>query len=277
MSADLHMHSTFSDGSYTPTELVKEAAKIGLKTIALSDHDTVAGVEEAIREGKRHGVNVIPALEFSTFEGDAEIHILGYYIDYKSPLLLNKIGEIFDARIERARGMIKKLRDQGIEISYEDVKNIAGDEYIGRPHIARAMQQAGYIKVMGEAFSDRYIGNGGQAYLPKYKISPEEAIKIINEVGGVAILAHPFFVNHGKPFDKKGIERLVGFGLEGVEVYHSKQNDTQSNYYHKIARELGLLITGGSDFHGENSPGVDLGDIVIENTLVEKLKKYADR
>ncbi len=274
MPADLHLHSIFSDGSYTPTELVKAAAEKGLTTIALTDHDTVEGIPEAVNAGEIYGVEVIHALEFSTFRNKAEIHILGYFIDYNSPELLNKTKEIFTARIERARGMVKRLNQLGIDISFQEVEEIAGDEYIGRPHIARVMMAAGYIEEMGDAFTDEFIGNGGKAYLPKYQLTPEEAISLINRSGGISVLAHPVFINHGEPFDRAGIKKLAGAGLDGVEVYHSRHNPETSRYYLEIAEELGLIVTGGSDFHGENSPDIKIGDIIINDNLVKKLNEY---
>ncbi len=274
MPADLHLHSTFSDGSFTPAELVKTAAEKGLTTIALADHDTVEGIPEAIKAGEKYEVEVIPALEFSAFWNKAEIHILGYFIDYNSPELLNKTEEIFTARIERARGMVKRLNQLGIAISFQEVEEIAGDEYIGRPHIARAMMSAGYIEEMGEAFTDEFIGNGGKAYLSKYQLTPEKAISLINRSGGISVLAHPVFINHGEPFDRAGIRKLADAGLAGVEVYHSRHSSETSRYYLEIAEELGLIVTGGSDFHGENSPDVKIGDISINDNLVKKLKEY---
>lgn len=274
MVADLHMHSTYSDGSLTPEELVKLAVKKGLATIAITDHDTVEGVDIASRTAQGYDLEVIPAIEFSTFRGKAEIHILGYYIDHKEPQLLNKIREIFTARIERARKMVKLLNEQGVEITFQQVKEIAGDDYIGRPHIARALVAAGYVQEIGEAFCEEYIGNNARAYVPKYKLTPEEAIELISKAGGISVLAHPVFINHGSPLKKGKIKELVNFGLEGLEVFHSKHDNEATQYYQTVARELELLITGGSDFHGENSPGVEMGDVTVEDKFVRKLKEF---
>ena len=274
VGADLHIHSTYSDGSYTPFELIKKAKKKEITTIAIADHDTVAGVREAIIAGEKENIDLIPAIELSTFRGQAEIHILGYYIDYKDNKLLAKIKEIFAARLNRARKMVKLLNENGVNITFKQVKNIAGDDYIGRPHIARAMVEAEYIEEMGEAFTDNYIGNGGQAYVPKYKISPQEAIRIIKNAGGIPVLAHPIFINHGQPMNFADIKGLVEHGLQGIEVYHSKHNAKDSKYYKKIATELDLLITGGSDFHGENSPGVEIGDIILKDKYVNQLNNF---
>lgn len=273
MSADLHIHSVYSDGSFTPQELIDMAQKKGLKTVALADHDTVEGVEKMIKKGNQKGIEVIPAIELSTFKEKAEIHILGYYIDYNLPDLLRVVKSIFDSRLERARKMVEKLNNIGIKVEYQDVEDIAGDKYVGRPHIARALVNAGYIDEMGEAFTEKYIGNGGQAYVPKFQLTPEEAINIILKAGGIPVLGHPYFINKGEPFNAEDIQGLVKKGLAGIEVYHSKHDNRTSMYYLQIARKLNLLVTGGSDFHGENSPGVELGDVTVSDKEVVKLKK----
>ncbi len=273
MVADLHMHSIYSDGSFKPEELVSLAREKGINTIALADHDTVEGVDQALIAGNEMGINVIPAIELSTFKEKAEIHILGYFIDHKNKTLLAKISKIFSARLNRAREMIGLLNGLGIEISYMQVRQIAGDNYVGRPHIARAMVEKGYIKEMKDAFTDKYIGNNGRAYVPKYRLAPANAVELIHEAGGIAVLAHPVFINHGEPLKKDDIVQLQGSGLQGLEVYHSKQSREDSKYYLQVARELGLLVTGGSDFHGENSPDVELGDILLEDTYVDRLRE----
>ncbi len=274
MGADLHIHSTYSDGSYKPVEIIKMAREKNINTIAIADHDTVGGVEEAIVNGKKNKINIIPAIELSTLRGKAEIHILGYHIDYMDKKLLAKIKEIFTARITRASKMVELLNKNGIDITFNQVKNIAGDDYIGRPHIARAMVEAGYIDEIADAFTADYIGNGGKAYVAKYKISPEDAIKIIKEARGIPVLAHPIFINHGQPMLRDDIQELQNHGLQGIEVYHSKHSNQDSVYYKKIAEELNLLITGGSDFHGENSPGVKIGDVILADKYIKELNRF---
>ncbi|MEJ6951421.1 PHP domain-containing protein [Natronospora cellulosivora (SeqCode)] len=273
MVADLHVHSIFSDGSYSPEQLVDMAIEKGLKAIALADHDTVEGVEKMIIAGKEKGIEVIPAIELSTYCDKAEIHILGYKIDYKADFFLEEVKRLFKIRQERAEKMVKKLNEIGVKISYLDVKELAGDKYIGRPHIAKALLHAGYINKIEEAFTKEYIANGGRAYVPKERIAPENAIELIHKAGGVAVLAHPYLVNKGDSFDREGIEKLRDIGLDGVEVYHSKHDQETSKYYKKIAEDLDLLITGGSDFHGETSPDVELGDIRINEESLRKVKE----
>jgi len=273
MTADLHLHSTYSDGSYTPEELVKEAVEKNFKTIAIADHDTVEGVVKAKEAAENFDIEVIPAIEFSTFREKAEIHILGYFIDYNDSNLLNESKKIFSARKERARKMVELLNKVGVKISFEQVKNIAGDDYLGRPHVAKVMMKEGYINEIGEAFTEDYIGNGGKAYVPKYKLSPEKAIEIINNAGGISVIAHPEFINHGEAMDFEDIKKLKEAGLQGIEVYQSKHDKKAVEKYKKIAKELDLLITGGSDFHGENSSDVNLGDVRLSEERVVELKK----
>lgn len=277
MPADLHFHSIYSDGSFTPEELADMASEKGLDTLALADHDTVEGVSEMVEAGEKKGIDVIPAVEFSTFQGKAEIHILGYYIDYLSTPFLKKVKELFDLRLERARQMVEKLNELGINISYQEVEDMAADKYVGRPHIARAMIRAGYIKDMGEAFTEDYIGNGGKAYVDKYTLTPTDAIKMIKKAGGIAILAHPFFINGGNSFTREDIKGLANNGLKGIEVFHSKHDKDISAYYLGIANDLDLLISGGSDFHGENSYGIELGDVLLDDKYVDKIKAHSSQ
>lgn len=271
MSADLHIHTTYSDGSYTPKEIVDMAVKEGLNTIAISDHDTLEGIRPAVKYAQDKDIKVIPGIEFSTFRGKAEIHILGYFIDYEDESLKKKVKKIYNARKLRAQKMVKLLNKAGLDLTFEQVRELAGDDYIGRPHIAQLMVKKGYIKKMGDAFTDQYIGNGGQAYVKKYKISPKEAIKFILDSNGIPVLAHPIFINHGEPLRADDIKKLKDEGLKGVEIYHSKHTKEDSRYYKGIAEKLDLLITGGSDFHGKNSPGVRLGDILLDDKYVQRL------
>ncbi|MGM0446045.1 MAG: PHP domain-containing protein [Bacillota bacterium] len=273
MSADLHIHTIFSDGSNKPQEIVDMAKENNFSTIAITDHDTLDGINPALEYAKDKDIEVIPAIEFSTFEGNAEIHILGYFIDHENELLRRKVKKIFDSRKIRAQKMVDLLNKQNVNITFEEVKNMAGDDYIGRPHIAKLMVKRGYINEMKDAFTDQYIANGGNAYVKKYKLSPKEAIDLILKTGGIPVLAHPVFINHGEPMDKQDIKELKDNGLLGLEVYHSKHHDQTKKHYKKIALELDLLITGGSDFHGDNSPGVNLGDIRLPDRYVEKLKE----
>lgn len=273
MPADLHIHSIYSDGSYTPEELVKKYSNKGFDTIAIADHDTVEGIPLAEKAAKSYSLEIIPAIEFSTFRGKAEIHVLGYFIDYQNKELLSEIKKIFSARKNRAEKMVELLNEQGINISFEQVKNIAGDDYLGRPHVAKAMREKGYINEIGDAFQKDYIANGGKAYVPKYKLTPKEAIDLILSSDGIPVVAHPNFINHGNSMDYEDIKKLKDHGLQGIEVYQSKHDKKAEKKYKKIAEDLNLIITGGSDFHGENSPNINLGDVKMSNREVIKLRE----
>ena len=273
MTADLHIHSIYSDGSYTPEELVKKSVEKGFNTIAIADHDTVEGIPLAEKAAESLPIEVIPAIELSTFRGREEIHILGYFIDYRNEDLLSETKKIFSARKSRAKKMVELLNKQGINISFKQVQNIAGDDYLGRPHVAKAMIEEGYITEIGEAFTENYIANGGKAYVPKYKLTPKKAVEIILKAGGVPIVAHPNFINHGEAMNYEDIKELKDYGLEGIEIYQSKHDKKAEKKYKKIAKDLDLLITGGSDFHGENTPDVSLGDVKLNDQEVEKLKE----
>ena len=168
--------------------------------------------------------------------------------------------------------MINKLNKQGVTISLKEIKNKIDDEYIGRPHIAQEMIEKGYIDEIGEAFTDKYIGNNGQAYVSKYKLTPKKAIKIVKEAEGISVVAHPGFINNGHPQNKEDIEEMKKSGLEGIEVFHSRHSSAESAYYQSVAKELDLVITGGSDFHGDKTPDIELGDVELGNNCVGKLK-----
>lgn len=277
LGADLHVHSVFSDGSETPERLIEIAVQKDLKTIALADHDTIEGIERAAAYGKQKGVEVIPAIELSTARGGSEIHILGYFIDYKSPLLLAEINKYFKARLIRARKMVDKLNKLGVKISYDNVEKLAGDKFVGRPHIARAMKEAGYIEKVKDAFGREYIGNRGKAYVPKYRLSPEEGISLIIKADGIPVIAHPYLINKGTSYRGKELKKLKKNGLAGIEVYHTNHPPEATQYYHKLAVKLDLLITGGSDYHGANTPGIEMGDVRLGDEFVSKLKKVHNK
>ncbi len=209
---DLHLHSTASDGLLTPSEVVRSALEAGLVAIALTDHDTVAGVEEAQRAAQGTGLEVIPGVEINS-EGEwGDLHFLGYYVDPHDRFLRERLEAMREARLGRARKMVRKLAQMGMPLDWEEVRALAGGESVGRPHIARALLQRGYIASTQEAF-DRYIGNDGPAYVPRLRLTPPEVIEAIHRAGGVAVLAHPA---HSGVVDR--IPEFVALGLQGVEA-----------------------------------------------------------
>jgi 3',5'-nucleoside bisphosphate phosphatase len=271
--ADLHMHTTASDGIKTPSEMIALAKELGFSAAAITDHDTTAGIDEALAAGKQHGLEVIPGIELSTLSGEREIHILGYYVDRHNQQLQQLSAKIIDARQNRAVKMVQKLIDLGIAISLDRVKEIAGSDFIGRPHIARALLEKNYIKDIKEAFTVEYIGRGGRAYVERFKLSPAEGIALLLQAGAVPVLAHPGFLSQGPPMLEEEIIPLIKSGLKGIEVYYSRHSEEQREYYRTLAIRHNLLITGGSDSHGYTDAENRLGSIKLDYKYVLKLKK----
>lgn len=275
MFADLHLHTTASDGLYTPTEVVVRSKEKGFSAISITDHDTIAGIEEAMSVGAKLGLEIMPGIELSTLNEDREIHILGYYPDIHNIKLNEMLGKMIDVRKSRALFMVEKLNNLGFGIALERVKEIAGSEFIGRPHIARALQEKGYISEIAEAFTKDYIGLDGRAYIKRFKMSPVEAIDILKQANAVPVLAHPGFLSQGRSLLENEIKPLIENGLLGIEVFYSKHDREQEDYYKHLAEEHDLLITGGSDWHGQNCADNFLGSIKLPYHYVEALKKKA--
>jgi 3',5'-nucleoside bisphosphate phosphatase len=268
-AVDLHVHTTASDGVYSPSDVVRMAAEIGLKTIAISDHDTIGGIEEALAAAKTLPVEVIPAVELSCEVRDGEVHILGYFIDYHHPPLLDMLQALRDARFDRARKMVENLANLGLPLSWERVQDIAQGESVGRPHIARAMLEKDYISNTTEAF-DLYIGRSRPAYVERYKLTPTDAIQLIRAAAGLPVFAHPD-TDHSV---FKELGALIEIGLVGLEAYYADFSEEQRAELAGIATKLGLVATGGSDFHGFAGPGeVFLGGVYVPEQAVERLKE----
>lgn len=243
---DLHLHSTASDGVYTPAEVVRMAAESGLEYIALTDHDSVAGIAEALAEADRHpGLTVIPGVEISTDIAAGDVHILGYFVDWRNEDFVFKLSGMRDSREERGQAIIVKLAELGMPLEWSRVKEIAGDAVIGRPHIAQAMLEKGYISSFAEAF-EKYISRNGPAYAERIKLGPAEAVALIKSAGGLAVMAHPFTL----PDVETLIQSLVPAGLAGIETYYSSYGEYEIEKLKRLAQKLGLAATGGTDFHG---------------------------
>ncbi len=243
---DLHLHTLASDGRLTPTELVQLAASRGLKTIAVSDHDTTDGLAEAMDAAALFpSLRVVPGIELSADVPGDEVHVLGYFIDPENAELQSQLTKFREGRLDRARTMVDKLAQLGIHVEWERVQHFAGDGAVGRPHIALALVEAGYCKEPKDAFPE-YLGRNGLAYVERVKLSPEEAVGIIRKAGGAAVLAHPAYMNDME----LGISNLSGIGLAGMEVHYAKYREDTIRQLERLARQYDLVPSGGSDYHG---------------------------
>jgi len=264
---DLHVHTTASDGTLTPGEVIDAAGNIGLKGIAITDHDTVAGLEPARRYLEHTPdlmLELIPGIELNTEAGDEEIHILGYFIDPENAALNQHLQTIRTSRYDRVLKMVERLRQSGLAISFDQVQKLTRGESMGRPHIARALMENGYVNSVKEAF-DKYIGRGQPGFVPRYKFLPAEAIKLIKEAGGIAVLAHP-----GLIADSNQIREVIKLGIEGLEVYYPEHSREQQQKLAAWAGQYKLLMTGGSDYHGPGSQEsrASLGSSTISGELL---------
>ena len=243
---DLHLHTLASDGRLTPTELVQMVAKQGLETVSITDHDSTEGLAEAYEAAKEFpGLRIIPGIEMSADIPGDEVHILGYFLEYEDRDFQAKLLEFRRGRVERAQMMVEKLDTVGVHIEWERVQYFAGDGSVGRPHIALAMVEAGYCKEPKDAF-DEYLGRNGLAYAERPKMTPDEGVEMIKQVGGVPVLAHPTFMNDMEA----GISSLKQVGLLGMEVYYAKYDDDTVRHLARVAKEYDLIPCGGSDYHG---------------------------
>lgn len=276
--ADLHLHSTASDGTDTPAEVVRRAAALGFAALALADHDTLDGVGEGAAEAQRLGLDFISGVECSTMDGKNEVHVLAYGIDPDNPGANAAFQRLRDERWNRARHMVEKLASIGVILDWDRVREIAGHYNIGRPHIARAMQEAGYISSISEAFTPEYIGTGGQAYVPRERWETTNAITQIRQWGGVPVIAHPGRSGYGlMGITPEDVERYMAAGLMGLEVFYSRHTPEQTAFYLDLAHRYGLLITGGSDDHGSLSDQQFLGTIQLPYRYVEDLKAAIEK
>ncbi|MFZ2088641.1 MAG: PHP domain-containing protein [Desulfobaccales bacterium] len=268
---DLHTHSNASDGSLPPREVVRLARERGLAALALTDHDTIDGLTQAMAAGEEFALEVIPGVEISAKHPQGSMHILGYFLDFGSDLLAKRLEVLKQARKDRNPQIVAKLNQRGIPVTMEQVERISGGGQVGRPHIAQAIFQHGYVKSLQEAF-DVYLGNNGLAYVSKFRFPPDEAMAMIRDARGLAVLAHPFTLGL-HTFEALGplLEELMSLGLAGIECYYPEHSPHQTALYLSLARKLGLLITGGSDFHGDIKPDVSLGRVNCQSHLTYDL------
>lgn len=249
MRIDLHTHSTASDGTDTPAELVRNAGRAGLDVVALTDHDTVSGHEAALA-ALPPGLTLVRGAELSCRLDGVSLHMLAYLFDPAEPELARERELVRDDRVPRAQGMVRKLRELGVPVTWEDVARIAGDGAVGRPHIATAMVEAGVIDSVSDAFTQEWLANDGRAYVDKHELDPFDALRLIKGAGGVAVFAHPLAAKRGQCVPESAIADLAAAGLDGVEADHMDHEPATRARLHGLADDLGILATGSSDYHG---------------------------
>lgn len=254
---DLHTHTNFSDGTMKPAELVRYAKKRGLAAIAITDHDTVNGVGEALEEGDNLGLEVVPGVEIDVVY-DGELHILGYYIDIGSRRIKDKLEDMNSRRNKRNVRLVRKLNGMGVDITLEEAMNEAQGDIVGRLHIAKALVRKGVVQSIPEAF-DRFIGIGKPGYIEKEKLTPKQGIELIKSAGGIAVLAHPLLIGLSMEKLDKLLAELKGYGLGGIEAYYTSHTYEDMGNLLRLAVKHGLAATGGTDFHGANKPEVEIG------------------
>ncbi len=265
MKFDLHVHTTYSDGIFNPMEVVDLAVTKGLDGIAITDHDTIRGVEIAINKSKEYNnFYIIPGIEFGCVCNNEEVHILGYFMDLDNIDLVYITNKLQSSRTDRAKSIINRLKELDIIIDYDDVKKLASNNNIGRPHIARTMIEKGYVKDIKEAF-DRYLDRGKPAYVDRYHLTIKNTIELIHKSNGISVLAHPGLLK-----DKTIVDYCIDNGIDGIECYHSNHTNEDEKYFRQLAKEANLIITGGSDFHGDR--GV-LGDISVNLDNIPRMKE----
>ena len=275
---DLHLHTTHSDGSLRPSEVLALAKAADVSALAITDHDITTGIPEALATGEELGIEVIPGVEISSFDGKSELHILGYCVNWKDKEFNDRLATLRASRHRRNPLIIERLRAAGLDVTYDEVKALAGTESVGRPHIAQLLMQKKYVTSAKEAF-DRFLAEGKPAYVARELPSPAEAIRWIREAQGVAVLAHPTWIKETGDGLQTCVTALKEAGLGGVEVHYSTHSKAQTAGYLELAQRLGLLVTGGSDFHGLTKPDIEVGygrgDLKVNPRLLDPLKEAA--
>ncbi len=267
---DLHVHTTASDGSLSPTLIVKEAAKLGITHLGIADHDTVNGIKEALEAGEKYGVTVIPCVELGTDYEGMETHILGYFRPDNFHNIEHYFEWILQKRFHRNEQMIRNLQKAGYLITIKEVMEKANGGTPGRPHIAKILIEKGYCSDINEAFNKILLRH--DIYIKREKTTPESAIKEILKAGGIPVCAHPVYLDEKGLFEK-AIALFITYGLKGIEVYHCAHKERHEKKYRKAAKKYKLIMTGGSDFHGENKDGVTLGGVRVPDELAIELLK----
>jgi 3',5'-nucleoside bisphosphate phosphatase len=273
---DLHTHTDRSDGTFAPAELVHLAAERRLDVVAVTDHDTTAGLEEAIAAGSRYGIEVVPGVELSAEHEGTSIHVLCYWMDVANAGLQEELGRLRDERFRRGERMVEKLRELGLPIEFERVRELAMGGNIVRPHIAQAMVEAGLVETEKDAF-DRWIGDGRPAHVPKHALDPLDALALILGAGGLCVLAHPGMWGEESSVPELLIEAMAGAGMAGLEVDHTDHDPVEREHWRRLADRLGLIATGGSDCHGTRYDPIRLGTALCDPASFAALRELARR
>lgn len=273
---DLHTHSNRSDGTFEPAEVVRRAAELGLDVVALTDHDTTEGLAEALAAGAELGIEVVPGVELSAEHDGTSVHVLAYWPDVTDAELQAELSRLRDERFRRGELIVDKLRELGLPVSFERVREIAGGGNIVRPHIAQAMVEAGIVETEREAF-DRYLADGKPAHVPKHALDPVDAVGLILRAGGVCVLAHPGMWGDQSSVPEELIERMAAAGMQGLEVDHADHTPEQREHYRRLAERLGLVPTGGSDCHGERYDPIRLGSPTCDPVAYAELRRRSGR
>ncbi len=272
MEVDLHIHTIASDGTFTPEEVILEAKKRGLKALAITDHDTVDGIEEAKRKAQEIGIEFVQGIEISCNTQDYEVHILGYFLNLEDKKFTNELEELKKARDNRNLKIVEKLKACGIDADLEEIAKMAPGKIISRLHFANYLVEKGVVLSKEEAF-DKYLGKRGKAYIPKENFPPERAVKMLSENGAFVSLAHPKLVVNNDGIIENMISNLVKVGLNGIEAQYGTFSPSDIKKYKKMAKRHSLLVTGGSDFHGANREGVNIGDTGITYSQFRLIKE----
>ncbi|HKX24896.1 MAG TPA: PHP domain-containing protein [Actinomycetota bacterium] len=269
---DLHTHTTFSDGTFTPEELVALARARGLTVLAVTDHDSTEGLGRAFAAAKDGGPEIVPGVEFSTVRDGHGIHVLAYWVDLDHDRFQSELRRLRDDRFSRGEQMVAKLRELGYPISFERVREIAEGKNIVRPHIAQAMVETGVVSTIEDAFTPELIKDGGRAYVEKHALDPVAALELIKEADGLAVVAHPGLFREGLGVPDEVIEELAAAGLDGIEARHPDHPSGAETRYGDMARRLGLVVTGSSDCHGTRYDPVRLGSVTTEPEEFARLR-----
>jgi predicted metal-dependent phosphoesterase TrpH len=270
---DLHVHTNRSDGTFTPWEVVSLARERDLSVVAITDHDTTEGLDEAFAAADGTGLEVVPGVEFSALYEGASVHVLCYWMDLENPDLQVELQRLRDDRFRRGEGMVQKLQALGYPISFERVKEIAAGKNIVRPHVAQALVEAGVVATEEEAFTDELIADGGRADVPKHALHPVDALELIRKAGGVCVLAHPGMWAGQRSVPNELIEQMTERGMAGLEADHPDHTPEQRAYYRELAGSLGLVATGSSDCHGTRYDPVRLGSVTTDPAQFEALRE----